>query len=399
MRTSKFFFVALFIVGITTLLIGQCFEDPPGSGNFVTSRGEPCVNTIITAVPFLRIAPDARSAGMGDAGIAISADANALHFNVSKLAFSQNDGGIAATYTPWLRGLDVNNVYHGYLSGYTKIGKEKKNAIGLGIRYFSLGEIQFTNANGGPIANSRPKEWEINAAYAFKVSDHFSAGISGKYINSNLAAGQRVGGDEITAGTSTAVDISFSYRKPLSSKEKRDFFSVGAAISNLGTKITYTNSVNKDFIPINLGVGIAWQKSSLDKHQFTFTMDANKLLVPTPDPSQLDFDGDGIPDYKQVSTISGAIHSFGDAPGGVSEELREINFSWGVEYWYNQIFAIRTGYFHEHETKGNRKYFTLGIGGKYRSIGLNASYLIPTAPQRNPLDNTFRISILYDFEN
>lgn len=210
MKTLQFFCTFLILLMSSTLLVGQCFEDPPGSGNYVTANGEPCVNTIITAVPFLRIAPDARSAGMGDAGIAVASDANALHFNASKLVFSENKGGVSITYTPWLRGIDVGNVYLGYLSGFTKLGKEKKQAAGLGIRYFSLGDIAITNQNGLPISNGTPNEWEINAAFTSKLSDNFSLGISGKYVYSNLAAGQQIGGVNINAGTSTAIDISLS---------------------------------------------------------------------------------------------------------------------------------------------------------------------------------------------
>ncbi len=399
MKTFQALLIIIFTIFTTTLLIGQCFEDPPGSGNFITLAGEPCVNTIITSVAFLRITPDARSAGMGDAGIAVTSDVNAMYYNASKLVFSEKKGGLGLTYTPWLRALNTEGIYLGYLSGFHKIGKKKTKAIGLAIRYFSLGDITYTNQNGQPIGEGNPNEWEINGAFSSKINDNFSIGISGKYIYSNLANGINLLGTTISSGKSGAIDLSISYRKKLGRATANDFFFVGAAISNLGTKITYTQSVNKDFIPTNLGLGIAWHKSIGTQHQLTLTMDANKLLVPTPHPSQADIDGDGIPDYRQVSVIKGAFNSFGDAPGGFEEELRELQFSWGVEYWYDQIIALRAGYFHEAATKGNRKYATIGIGGQYRSIGLNLSYLLPNSNEESPLAQTFRVSVLYDFGN
>ena len=390
-------FTVCLIIGLTQEAQAQCFEDPPGSGNFVTALGEPCVNTIITAVPFLRIAPDARAAAMGDAGIAVSADANALHFNASKLAFAEDNGGIAVTYTPWLRALNVNDVYLAYLSGFFKLGDDDLSAVGFGLRYFSLGDIAFTDENGMPLGNGRPNEFEINAAYSRKLADNLSVGLGGKFIYSNLAAGQEVGGEEITAGIAGAADVSLTYKTELDLNNGTSNLTVGAALSNLGSKITYTNSINKDFIPANFGLGAAWDLDFDEYNRLTVAMDFNKLMAPTPDPSQEDADGDGVPDYKQVSTFGGIFNSFGDAPGGFSEELRELMFSVGLEYWYDKQFAVRAGYFHEHATKGNRKYFTVGLGLKYNVFGLNISYLVPTTNQRNPLDNTLRFSLLFDF--
>lgn len=391
------FFLCCMLVSISQQSFAQCFEDPPGSGVFVTALGEPCVNTIITAVPFLRIAPDARAAAMGDAGIAVSADANALHFNASKLAFAEDDGGIAVTYTPWLRALNVNDVYLAYLSGFYKLGDDDLSAVGFGLRYFSLGDIAFTDENGMPLGNGRPNEFELNAAYSRKLSDNLSVGLGGKFIYSNLAAGQEVGGEEITAGIAGAADLSMTYKTDLDLNNGDGFLTIGGALSNLGSKITYTNSINKDFIPANLGIGAALDMDFDQYNRLTVALDFNKLMAPTPDPSQEDLDGDGVPDYKQVSTFSGIFNSFGDAPGGFSEELRELMYSVGVEYWYDKQFAVRAGYFYEHATKGNRKYFTVGLGLKYNVFGLNISYLVPTTNQRNPLDNTLRFSLLFDF--
>ena len=365
----------------------SCLDD--GTGNPVNPLGGNCNNAIITAVPFLRITPDARSAAIGDAGIAISPDANALHFNASKLAFAEQSTGISITYTPWLRALNVNDVYLAYLAGYAQLNEDQ--AIGFGLRYFSLGDIAFTDENGIPLGNGRPNEFELNGTYIRKLSKKFAAAIGAKYIYSNLASGQEVGGEPITAGTGFAADISLTFQTPFKLKNKVSQLRIGLATTNLGSKITYTNSLEADWIPANLGLGIAWEVDLNDHNQLTFTTDINKLMVPTRHPLN---NGSNI---RQKGTISGILGSFGDAPGGFSEELRELMFSAGMEYWYDKQFALRMGYFHEDATKGNRKYFTAGLGIKYQVFGLNISYLIPTTNQRSPLDNTLRFSMLFDF--
>lgn len=364
---------------------------------------EPCTNTIITSVPFLRITPDARSGAMGDAGIAISPDANAIHYNSSKLAFVDEELSLSATYTPWLRALGLNDVYMAYLSGYKRI--DKLSTVGFGLRYFSLGLINYTNDSGGDNGTGKPNEFEVSAAYARKLTDNFSLSIGGKFIYSNLAAGQRVGAVEINPGTAGAVDFGLTYEKPITLSGNETNLRLGMAITNLGTKISYTNSANKDFIPTNLGIGAAWEFNFDEYNAFTVTTDINKLLVPTPclgsdDPNTpgCDEDADGIPDYKQKSVVGGVLGSFGDAQGGFSEEIRELMYSVGVEYWYDKQFAVRAGYYSEHRTKGNRQFFTVGLGLKYNVFGLNFSYLVPTTNQRNPLDNTLRFTLIFDFE-
>lgn len=380
-------------------LSAQCIEDPPGSGNFIDVNGGPCVNTIITAVPFLRITPDARSGAMGDVGLGISADANSIHLNASKLAFAEEDAGISATYTPWLRALGLTDVYLAYLAGYTKL--DDLEAIGGSIRYFSLGSIDFTDEQGQSLGQGKPNEFEIAAAYARQFSPKFSAALTLKYIYSNLAAGQQLEGTTIEAGNAFAGDLSFTYRTPIKLNEYKTNLTVAAAISNIGTKITYTRSVNKDFIPANFGLGAAWDLDFDEFNRFTFAFDLNKLLVPTPcigDAAECDIDADGVRDHKQQSVISAIFGSFGDAPGGGAEELRELTYSIGMEYWYDKQFAVRAGYYTEDATKGNRQYLTLGLGIKYNIFGLNFSYLVPTGnAQRSPLDNTLRFSLLFDF--
>ena len=369
------------------------------SQEWESAAGGPCVNTIITAVPFLRIIPDARSGAMGDAGIAISPDANAMHFNASKLAFVENDLGISTTYTPWLRALGLQDVYLAYLTGYKQL--DNLQTIGFGLRYFSLGSISFTNDDGQPLGTGRPNEFEVSLAYARKLAEKFSVAITPKFIYSNLASGQTIGDVEITPGIAGAADLSVTYNTELKLSENESNLTLGAAITNLGTKISYTKSINKDFIPTNLGIGAAWEIDFDEFNSFTVAMDMNKLLVPTPclgeDREDCDQDGNGIPDYKEESMFGGLLGSFGDAPNGFSEELRELMFSFGLEYWYDKQFAVRAGYYSEHSTKGNRKFFTVGLGLKYNIFGLNFSYLVPTTNQRNPLDNTLRFSLLFDF--
>lgn len=374
----------------------QCFKDT--DGQWVLPDGSPCPNAIITAVPFLRIVADARSGAMGDVGIALSPDANAMHFNDAKLVFAEQDLGISATYTPWLRALGLTDVYLAYLTGYYKT--DEFQAFGLGLRYFSLGEIAFTDINGEPLGNGRPNEFEVKASYSRKLSDNFSAAIGAKFIYSNLASGQVVNGTNITSGTAGAADVSLFYRTPIDLNSIESNLAIGLAITNVGSKITYTNAANneRDYIPTNLGIGAAWEFMIDDYNSITIAADINKFLVPTPCPNNdCDEDQTGIPDWKEESPIGGIFTSFGDAPGGFEEELRELMYSVGLEYWYDKQFAVRAGYYSENQLKGNRRFFTVGLGLKYQIFGLNFSYLVPTTNQRNPLDNTLRFSLLFDF--
>jgi hypothetical protein len=394
-------FVLLFSVNTNANCILVCDSNGQNCEWRLADQVTPCPNAIITAVPFLRIVSDARSGTMGDAGIAISGDANAMHFNQSKLAMADEELGVSATYTPWLRALGLTDVYLAYLTGYKKI--DDLQAVGVGLRYFSLGDIAFTDINGNAIGNGRPNEFEITAAYSRMLTDKFSAGIGAKFIYSNLASGQEVNGQQIEVGTAGAADISLTYETPVEVNGKESNLTLGLAITNIGSKITYTNAANneKDFIPTNLGVGVAWEMNFDEYNSMTFTTDINKLLVPTRCLGENEFDCDvdqnGIDDWREESPVGGAFSSFGDAPGGFSEEIRELMYSFGVEYWYDKQFAVRAGYYTEHQTKGNRSFFTVGLGLKYNIFGLNFSYLVPTTNQRNPLDNTLRFSLLFDF--
>ena len=279
------------------------WEDPAGN---------PCINTVVSAVPFLRIIPDARSGAMGDVGIAISPDPNAMHFNASKLAFVEKDLSISATYTPWLRSLGLNDVYMAYLSGYKQL--DELQTVGLSLRYFSMGDIQFTNENGEPIGNGRPNEFEITGAYARKLGENFSAALSAKFIYSNLASGQTVGGVIINPGTAGAADISMTYRIPLDDANDPSSVTIGLALSNIGTKITYTESINRDFIPANFGLGAAWKINLDDFNTLTIAADVNKLMVPTPCLDTVeggcDQNNNDIFDYREQSMFSGLINSW-----------------------------------------------------------------------------------------
>lgn len=385
---SSLSILALCLFSITSLSAQFCIEQ---DGRRTNSDGTPCVNTVITAVPFLRINPDARGGAMGDAGVALSADANAIHYNASRLAFAKEDAALGATYTPWLQALGLNDVYLAYVGGYKKL--DEFQAVGGSLRYFSLGDIAFTDVNGMSTGTGKPNEFEVALAYSRKLSERFSASLSGKYINSNLAAGQEVDGITLQAGQAFAADLGFTYRND--DTKKGDAFAVGAAITNIGNKITYSEDTIRDFLPANLAIGAAYTFRLDAYNEITITAETNKLLVPSPcDGVDADCDQDEINDQSPVSSL---FSSLGDAPAGFSEELREFTFSVGAEYWYDQQFAVRTGYFHEDQTKGGRKYLTAGLGLKYNIFGLNFSYLIPISNQRNPLDNTLRFSLLFDF--
>jgi len=373
----------------------QCTVDAD-TGELINLDGTPCTNTVSTAVPFLRIVPDARSGAMGDVGIGLSPDPNAMHFNASKLAYAEEDLAVSATYTPWLRSLGLNDVYLAYLTGYKKV--DDLQTVGFGLRYFSLGSIQFTDINGEPLITGQPNEFEVAVAYARQLTDNFSAAVTGKFIYSNLAAGQVVNGETIEPGIAGAADFSFTYRTEIDMANAESNLTIGLAASNIGSKITYTRSLTRDFIPANLGIGAAWDIDLDDYNRLTFAADINKLMVPTPCQGEnCDEDNNGILDYREQSSIRGIFSSFSDAPEGFEEELRELMYSFGVEYWYDQQFAVRAGYFSEHVHKGGRKFLTVGLGLKYNIFGLNFSYLVPTTNQRNPLDNTLRFSLLFDF--
>jgi hypothetical protein len=364
------------------------------------------VNTITTAVPFLMICPDSKQGGMGEVGAATPSDGNSIHWNVAKMSFAEKKGGAAISVTPWLKQL-VPDIYLYYVAGYGKISKTQ--TIGASLRYFSLGNITFTDIVGNTTGQFRPNEFAVDLAYSQKLSETFSAGIAARYIRSNLTGNYTLSNGQATRpGQSAAVDVGLYYQsKKLKINDKKATASVGLVVSNIGSKVSY--SVKKDFIPINLRLGGGLKMNVDDYNTFGIYGDINKLLVPTQPIYLKTVNGnDSINSSTNekiieagknpdVAVPKGMIQSFGDAPGGFKEELNEINYSVGFEYWYAKTFAVRAGYFNESKTKGNRKFFTAGIGLRYNVFGLDMAYLVPIT-QRNPLQNTLRFTLTFDFD-
>ena len=365
-------------------------------------KAQQTINVVTTAVPFLRISPDARAGGMGELGIATSPDASSSYFNLAKVPFNESNAGINVTYTPWLKRL-VNDVYLASASGYYKL--DDNQAISGSLRYFSLGSIQFTDQNGNPIGNGNPREFGFDIGYSRKLSARTSIGVGLKYIHSNLASGAAGNLGSYKAGSSVAGDIGFFHNAQNTAGQGWTF---GAAFTNLGAKIAYTTNADaKDFIPANFGIGATYTAVMDESNKIMFGIDINKLLVPTPPQFQANPYNDQAIDssnnalaaeYRGKSVVGSWFSSFGDAPGGFSEEMKEFQVSAGAEYWYQNQFALRGGYFFEDKTKGNRRYFTAGVGIKYNVFGLNFSYLIPTGSgnNQNPLANTLRFSLVFD---
>ena len=383
------------------------------------------INTITTAVPFLLISPDSRSGAMGDVGVAIKPDANSTYWNPAKLAFidDSKDMGFSMSYSPWLRAL-VNDINLAYLTGYKKL--DRNSAVGVSLRYFSLGNITFTDNFGTTIRDFKPNEFSLDVCYSRKLSSNFGAGLSARYIYSNLTGGTNVGGADTKPGQSVATDLSMYYvTNEFKIADKKSDVSIGMNISNIGAKMAYTENADRDFIPTNLRLGTALNMEIDNFNEFTFSIDANKLLVPTQPVFALNSNGATIPSNSNgtgyeifsgrdpnVGVASGMFGSFTDAPGNVfiddngdqqvesgsrfKEELNEINLSIGMEYLYSQLFAIRAGYFHEHPTKGNRRFLSLGAGVKYKVLELDLSYLLALT-QQSPLANTLRFSLKFNF--
>ncbi len=355
-------------------------------------------NYISTAVPILLIAPDARSGGMGDVGVASTPDVYSSHWNNAKYAFIKEDVGIGMSYVPWLKDLGVGDMNLLNLSGYKRINS--RSAIAASLTYFSLGSIEFTNEDGTSNGNHNPNEFGVDISYSMKLSDDFSIGATGRYIRSDLTQGVDVGTSTTHAGNAIAADLGMYYQSETDMLDMPGELAAGLLISNLGSKINYSDDDNnKDFLPTNLRLGGRYTMNFDEYNTFSFLLDFNKLLVPTP--PVYNENGEiiaGLPD--NVGTIQGAIQSFYDAPNGMTEEFQELQISVGAEYWYDNIFAVRGGYFFEHENKGGRQYLTLGGTIKYQTLVLDVSYLIPTTTlQTSPLANTVRISLAMNFEN
>lgn len=361
------------------------------SGYSQTSTTGQTTNAVLTAVPFLTIGPDSRHGALGDCGVALEEDAFAPHWNLSTLAFTKHRGGVSLNYTPWLRTL-VPDINLAYLTGYYNLG-ETKGAIGGSLRYFSLGQIEFTDENAVKTGTFDANEFAFDLGYTRKVTENLSAGVTVRYINSNLTGARSVGGFTSKPAQSVAGDLSLYYNKSFDLASGQPLtVAWGVNISNLGAKVSYTNSNNRDFLPTNARVGYMLKYQFDDYNSIALVNDFNKLLVPTP---QIDTAGRIVVD-RSKTVIDGVFSSFGDAPGGFKEEMQEIYYSVGLEYWYNNLFALRGGFFHEAPNKGNRQYITLGLGLRYNVFGLDFSYLA-SLKQNNPLQNTLRFSLLFNF--
>lgn len=374
------------------LLLSPVFSHAQINYNEIDGRE----NVINTAVPFLRIAPDARSAALGNAGLAIApVNANAVNGNLSSLPFQKTDLGIAASYTPWLREM-ANDVFLAYLSAYKKV--DELQSVGMSLRYFDMGDVQLFNLMGEEQGKTHPREFSIDVGYSRKLSGNWSVGAAMRYIHSNLVSGAKPDGETYQAGNAVAGDLSVYYQSAVNGDTtSAGVWRFGAAITNLGSKISYSKGGDsKYFIPTNLGIGGSYTYSLDEQNQLMFTMDINKLLVPTPD--TIDTDKDGTLDFRQKSVVSSIFNSFGDAPGGLKEEFHELMYTVGMEYTYDNLLSLRAGYYNEYKTKGNRKYLTVGFGLNYKMAGLDFSYIIPSGGEmkRNPLSNTLRISISYN---
>jgi hypothetical protein len=342
------------------------------------------INTITTGVPFLTIGPDAIAGGKGDVGAASAPDLFSQHWNPAKYAFIKEDMGVGLSYTPWLKRL-VTDIGLSSLAGYKHL--DEVQTISASLNYFTLGEIFLTDDYGSSTGQASPNEFSIDVAYTRLLSDNFSGSVALRIISSNFALNT----DGYYPGFAYASDVAFYYQKDLRISRKSSLISAGIDISNIGSKISYDKGNTKDFIPTNLRLGVGYQ-TEIDKYNiFSLYIDANKLLVKTPNPNE------SYADYNSTSLISSMFQSFSDAPGGMKEELQEISLSVGTEYEYNKQFTIRAGYNHEDSYKGNRKYATVGAGLKMNVFALDFSYLISVA-QNNPLDNTLRFTLSFDFE-
>jgi hypothetical protein len=351
-------------------------------------------NIITTGMPILGVGPDARSGAMGDVGVAISPDVNSTHWNPAKLAFLPDNYGFSLSYSPWLQKIapDINLAY---LSGYYRL--DERNVIGSSLRYFSLGNIQFTDNGGISTGSSNPNEFAFDVTYARSFGENFSLGTAIRYINSNIFQGSTDNSQNTKAGQSVAADVSAYYKNETQIFNTPALLAFGLDLSNIGPKLSYGDNGKKYFLPTNMRLGGATTFHVDDMSDFTFALDLNKLLVPTPN---YVLNGNGIyTDINQDKSVpAGIFGSFSDAPGGFKEELQEISYSAGLEYWYNKQFALRTGYFYENPNKGNRKYLTLGAGLRYNVVDINISYLLANQ-NTSPLAQTLRFSLIFNFGN
>ena len=409
MRNNNSMKKLIAIVGMLTFCVNLSAQTT------VTLPYEEDTRAITTGTAFLLVAGDARAAGMGDQGVATAPDAFSQQWNVSKYAFGQSEQGFSITYTPYLREL-VNDIFLGGLNYYKKL--DDRSAVSASFRYFSLGEIQFTDESGNDTGIDKPNELMLDVAYSLKMSEKFAMGVGLRYIRSDLKIqnGALSGVDDAGAANSFAVDIAGYYESEEKAYESfNGKWRGGFALQNLGPKIKYSEDGNESFLPTSLRLGGGFDFILDGANKIGVTVEAAKLLVPTPPVYGFEFedlDGDGEYDSStetvsnnnviiegsdpDVNFFSGMFQSFGDAPGGFSEEMQEFTYSVGAEYSYQDSFAFRAGYFNEHETKGARKFFALGAGFKYNVVNIDISYLLSASKVPSPLENTLRFSLAFN---
>jgi hypothetical protein len=388
----------------------------PTGGSGVTDN-DLQLNTITTSLPFLAITPDSRAGGMGDAGTALSANSTSIYWNTSLLSFAEQKSEVSLSYTPWLRQL-TNDIHLSYLAGYKQINKI--HSVGGALRFFSLGEITFTDINGDVLRDDKPSEFELVGAYAFRLADRFSIGVNGKFAYSNLTGGLTVAGVNTKPGIVGAADLSFSYFNDDAHIGNTDgTYTFGLTINNVGNKVSYSELSRRDFIPMNLKIGNSFLAEFDEYNKVTFSLDLQRLLVPTPAIYKL-IDGN----YQMLAGMNGDIgiissmmQSFYDAPGVLAEdengdyiqnqdgtyqivegtrlkeELAEINIAAGAEWWYSDVLALRGGVFYENKNKGNRQFLNLGASLKYNMFAIDFSYLASLNGRQSPLANTLRFTL------
>ncbi|GMQ30529.1 type IX secretion system outer membrane channel protein PorV [Algoriphagus confluentis] len=390
-------FLFFFLIGFSTF----------GQNSVIISGQDPNRRVITTAVPFLNFAPDSRHSGMGDVGVATSPDANSAHWNSGKLAFIKDDLGFSLSYSPWLGKL-VNDMSLSYLTGFKRI--DENSAFGFDLRYFNMGDIQLTDGRGNDVGEFNPRDISIGGTYSRKLSQNFGLGISARFIYSNLSGNiSSSGGNEARAGIGVGADIGLYYQKPTLIGSKEGTWAWGLSITNIGPKITYNSAEDLDYIPTNFRIGTSYGIFLNPNNKITFSLDFNKLMVPTPPVYATNDDGTLATDENgdliieagkdpNRPLISGMFGSFSDAPGGFEEEMQEFSISFGAEYVYAEKFAFRTGYFYENPSKGGRRYFTVGLGLDINRIGIDFSYLVPQI-QNHPLAETLRFTLLYTISN
>ena len=385
---------ALFLLLLSSVsMLGFAqLNNPNADVDWLSGKVENGNRVISTGVPLLLIAPDSRAGAMGDVGAASKPDANSIHWNAAKLSFTEKKAGLSFSYTPWLRQI-VSDIKLMYLSGYYKI--DDRSTVGGSLTYFSLGSIDFFSEEGISTGTYKPNEFAFDLAYSMKLSNNLSLSLTGRYIRSDLTQGQNVGTTQTHAANAAAADLGLYYQNKLNIDLPSEY-AFGLQISNLGTKISYSDNMESSFLPANLRLGGRYTMDFDQFNNLSLMVDLNKLLVPTP--PVYNEDGSIYAGMDpNVGILQGAIQSFYDAPNGLKEEMQEISLSVGAEYWYNKVLAVRAGYFYEAKNKGARQYLTVGAGLRYNVMGLDISYLISTsALSNNPLKNTLRIALTFD---